>query len=353
MFVALGVGAYGVGIFHLFTHAFFKALLFLGAGSVIHAMHHEQDMRAMGGLRRYIPFTAAMMGVGTLALTGFPGTAGYFSKDAIIEAAFASHRPGAAFAFLATVVAAFMTSFYSWRLYFMTFEQQPRWAGQGGEGHGAHESVEPDAHGHEAEAGSHADHGHGGHDHTPHESPLVMLVPLAVLAAGALLAGLLFRGAFIGEHADAFWKGALFFGPENHVMEEMHHVPGIVAFLPTIMMALGFGVAWYMYMVDQTSPATMAAQHPILYRFLLNKWYFDELYDTLFVRPAMRLGRFLWKTGDGRIIDGLGPDGVSARVLDITRGVVRVQSGYLYHYAFAMLIGVAALVTFYLATGAR
>ncbi len=353
MFVALGVGAYGVGIFHLFTHAFFKALLFLGAGSVIHAMHHEQDMRAMGGLRRYIPFTAAMMGVGTLALTGFPGTAGYFSKDAIIEAAFASHRPGAAFAFLATVVAAFMTSFYSWRLYFMTFEQQPRWAGQGGEGHGAQESVEHDAHGHEAEAASHADHGHGGHDHTPHESPLVMLVPLAVLAAGALLAGLLFRGAFIGEHADAFWKGALFFGPENHVMEEMHHVPGIVAFLPTIMMALGFGVAWYMYMVDQTSPATMAAQHPILYRFLLNKWYFDELYDTLFVRPAMRLGRFLWKTGDGRIIDGLGPDGVSARVLDITRGVVRVQSGYLYHYAFAMLIGVAALVTFYLATGAR
>jgi NADH-quinone oxidoreductase subunit L len=136
-------------------------------------------------------------------------------------------------------------------------------------------------------------------------------------------------------------------------MEEMHHVPGIVAFLPTIMMALGFGVAWYMYMVDQTSPATMASQHPILYRFLLNKWYFDELYDALFVRPAMRLGRFLWKTGDGRIIDGLGPDGISARVLDVTRGVVRVQSGYLYHYAFAMLIGVAALVTFYLATGAR
>ena len=180
-----------------------------------------------------------------------------------------------------------------------------------------------------------------------------MLGPLVVLAVGALLAGLVFHGAFIGEHADEFWKGALFFGPDNHIMEEMHHAPRLVAWLPTIMMALGFGLAWYMYQVNRTAPANLAAQHPILYRFLLNKWYFDEIYDAVFVRPAMRLGRFFWKTGDGRIIDGLGPDGVSARVLDVTRGVVRVQTGYLYHYAFAMLIGVAALVTFYLATGAR
>jgi NADH-quinone oxidoreductase subunit L len=350
MFVALGVGAYGVGIFHLFTHAFFKALLFLGAGSVIHAMHHEQDMRKMGGLRRYIPFTAAMMAVGTLALTGFPGTAGYYSKDAIIEAAFASHRPGAAFAFLATVVAAFMTSFYSWRLYFMTFEQQPRWAGPVAAAHGTHEGVEHAAADHDVEP---AAHGHGGHGHLPHESPLVILVPLAVLAAGAIFAGALFYGSFIGEHAAEFWKGALFFGPDNHVMEEMHHVPGLIRWLPTIMMALGFGFAWYMYMVDQAAPARLAAEHPMLYRFLLNKWYFDELYDALIVQPTMRLGRFLWKTGDGRIIDGLGPDGISARVLDVTRGVVRLQSGYLYHYAFAMLIGVAALITFYLFTGAR
>jgi NADH-quinone oxidoreductase subunit L len=354
MFVGLGVGAYGAGVFHLFTHAFFKALLFLGAGSVIHAMHHEQDIRHMGGLRRYVPFTAAVMAVGTLALTGFPFTAGYYSKDAIIEAAFASHRPGAAFAFLATVVAAFMTSFYSWRLFLMTFEQQPRWAHGGHHVSGDHEGVEHDERSRDVEPASHADHEHGHHgDHRPHESPLVMLIPLGVLAAGALLAGLLFHDAFIGEHAGDFWKGSLFFGPDNKIMEEIHHVPALIPWLPTIMMALGFGLAWYMYVVNQTAPRDLAAQHPMLYRFLLNKWYFDELYDAIFVRPAMRLGRFLWRTGDGRIIDGLGPDGVSARVLDVTRGVVRVQTGYLYHYAFAMLIGVAALVTFYLATGAR
>jgi NADH-quinone oxidoreductase subunit L len=372
MFVALGVGAYSAGIFHLFTHAFFKALLFLGAGSVIHAMHHEQDMRNMGGLRRSIPFTAAMMAIGTLALTGFPFTAGYYSKDAIIEAAFVSHRPGAAFAFLATVIAAMMTSFYSWRLFFMTFEQQPRWAGHGAGHHaqGAHEGVEHDDRSHDLEPAQAADHEHGGHDGeparaadhehgghdgepAPHESPLVMLVPLAVLAAGSVLAGVLFHDAFIGEDYNAFWKGSLFTAPDNKILEEIHHVPAIVPWLPTIMMALGFGLAWYMYLVEQTAPANLARRHPFLYRFLLNKWYFDELYDAIFVRPAMAIGRFLWRTGDQRIIDGLGPDGLSARVLDVTRGVVRVQSGYLYHYAFAMLIGVAALVTYYLFLGAR
>jgi len=336
MFVALGVGAYGAGIFHLFTHAFFKALLFLGAGSVIHAMHHEQDMRHMGNLRRYIPFTAAIMAIGTLALTGFPFTAGYYSKDAIIEAAFTSHRFGASFAFVATVFAALMTSFYSWRLFFMTFEGKARW-----DSHAATHG-EPEDH--------HA-HGHG--EHKPHESPMVMLVPLAILAAGAIAAGFLFKGAFIGEGYDAFWKGALFTAPGNNILEEMHHVPAWVAYSPFVMMLLGFLLALWMYIFDTRKPSQIANANPALYRFLLNKWYFDELYDVLFVRSAKRFGRFLWKFGDGKVIDGLGPDGISARVLDITRGVVRLQSGYVYHYAFAMLIGVAAFVSWYLIGGVR
>lgn len=180
-----------------------------------------------------------------------------------------------------------------------------------------------------------------------------MLLPLLVLAIGAVIAGAVFHNAFIGEGYQEFWKGALFTRPENHILEEMHHLPGWVPLLPTIMMALGFGLAWYMYIIDTKQPAKLAADHPILYRFLLNKWYFDELYDAIFVRPAMAIGRFFWRTGDQKIIDGLGPDGISARVLDVTRGVVRVQTGYVYHYAFAMLIGVAALVTFYLFRGAH
>jgi NADH-quinone oxidoreductase subunit L len=180
-----------------------------------------------------------------------------------------------------------------------------------------------------------------------------MLLPLIVLAIGALIAGFIFHDYFIGEKYNEFWKGALATGPENHILEEMHHVPGWVPFLPTLMMALGFVLAWYMYIIDAKQPAKLAADHPILYRFLLNKWYFDELYDAIFVRPAMAIGRFFWRTGDQKIIDGLGPDGISARVLDVTRGAVRLQSGYVYHYAFAMLIGVAALVTFYLFRGAH
>jgi NADH-quinone oxidoreductase subunit L len=357
MFVALGVGAYGAGIFHLFTHAFFKALLFLGAGSVIHAMHHEQDIRNMGGLRRFIPFTTAMMAIGTLALTGFPFTAGYYSKDAIIEAAYASQRVGADFAFLAVVVAALVTSFYSWRLFFLTFESPARWAGGGTHAaHGDHEGFEHDERGQDVESAHHADleHLQHGHDHpAPHESPLVMLVPLAVLALGAIVTGGVFYGSFVGHEYGDFWKGALFTRPENTILEDMHHVPALVVWLPTIMMLLGFGLAVWMYRIDTRKPAQLAAQHPMLYRFLLNKWYFDELYDLLFVRSATRLGHFLWRTGDQRIIDGLGPDGISARVLDVTRGAVRIQTGYLYHYAFAMLIGVAALVSWYLVSGAR
>ncbi|RWG80406.1 NADH-quinone oxidoreductase subunit L [Mesorhizobium sp.] len=319
MFVALGVGAYGAAIFHLFTHAFFKALLFLGSGSVIHAVSDEQDMRKMGGLRTLIPKTYWMMVVGTLALTGVGipatviGTAGFFSKDAIIETSFASHNAVAGFAFILLVIAACFTSFYSWRLIFMTFHGEPR---------ASHEVM-----------------------HHVHESPPVMLVPLYVLAAGALFAGLIFHGAFIGEGYGEFWKASLFTLPENHILHEIHELPLWVELAPFIAMVIGFAVAWKFYIRSPELPRSVAANHSLLYGFLLNKWYFDELYDVLFVRPAKRLGRFLWKTGDGAIIDGLGPDGISARVVDVTNRVVKLQTGYLYHYAFAMLIGVAALVT--------
>ncbi|HMM14183.1 MAG TPA: NADH-quinone oxidoreductase subunit L [Parvibaculum sp.] len=319
MFVALGVGAYGAAIFHLFTHAFFKALLFLGSGSVIHAMSDEQDMRKMGGLYKLIPATYAMMLIGTLALTGFPLTAGYFSKDAIIEAAYAGQNPAHMFAFTLTVFAAFLTSFYSWRLIFMTFHGKSR-------------------------ADQHT------LEHV-HESPLVMLVPLIVLAIGALGAGLLFERYFIGEAHEAFWLESIYRGAENHIMHAMHSVPSWAALLPTVMMVLGFLLSWYFYIARPDLPAELARTQAPLYKFLLNKWYFDELYDWIFVRPAFWLGRVLWKQGDGRIIDGIGPDGVSARVLDVTRGVVRLQSGYLYHYAFAMLLGVAALATYFILGG--
>jgi NADH-quinone oxidoreductase subunit L len=356
MFVGLGVGAYAAGIFHLFTHAFFKALLFLGAGSVIHAMHHEQDIRNMGGLARYIPLTTAAMAIGTLALTGFPGFAGYFSKDSIIEAAFMSHRPGAVFAFLATVVAVLMTSFYSWRLFFLTFTGRPRWAGvhdHQGPVRGAHEGAAHDTTGHDVSPAPHIPHEHhDAHgDHTPHESPLTILIPLAVLALGSVVAGFAFKEAFIGHDYDGFWKGVLAAAPDNKIIEEIHHVPALVAWAPAVMMLLGFAVAFWFYVANPRVPVEVARQHSSLYRFLLNKWYFDELFDTIFVRPAVRLGRFLWKKGDGWLIDGFGPDGVSARVIEVTRGVVRLQTGYVYHYAFAMLIGVAALMTWYLAGG--
>ncbi|MCX8504081.1 MAG: NADH-quinone oxidoreductase subunit L [Alphaproteobacteria bacterium] len=342
MFVALGSGAYGAGVFHLFTHAFFKALLFLGAGSVIHAMHHEQDIRNMGGLFKKIPLTGTMMAIGTLALTGFPMTAGFFSKDAIIEAAFASHSVAQSYAFILLVLAAGMTSFYSWRLFFLTFLGKPRW------GHEAH------AHDHDHHAHAHGDHDHDhGHSHEPHESPLVMTIPLILLGAGALLAGIVFAPAFIGEGYNEFWKGALFTSEHNHILHTMHEVPEWVKQSPFIMMVGGFALAWVFYIGKPEWPSQLAASQPLLYKFLLNKWYFDELYDVVFVRTAKRVGRFLWKQGDGRVIDGLGPDGVSARVLNVTDWTVRMQSGYLYHYAFAMLIGLAGFLTWYMFGGAH
>jgi NADH-quinone oxidoreductase subunit L len=318
MFVAMGVGAYSVGMFHLFTHAFFKALLFLGSGSVINAMHHEQDMRHMGGLKDRIPFTYVMMIIGTLALTGFPLTAGYFSKDAIIEAAYVGHNPMAFYAFICTVGAALLTSFYSWRLIFKTFHGEP----------------------HDRQ-----------HWRDAHESPWVMLIPLIVLALGSILAGLPFKEIFAGHGVEGFFRESLTFAKGNNILEHMHEVPLSIGILPTVMMALGFVVAWQFYIRRPDIPVELARQHEVLYKFLLNKWYFDEIYDALIVEPTKRLGRLLWKGGDGWLIDGFGPDGVSARVLDVTRNVVRLQSGYLYHYAFAMLIGAAAFITWFMFAG--
>jgi len=313
MFVAMGAGAYSVGIFHLFTHAFFKALLFLGSGSVITAMHHEQDIRNMGGLWRKIPLTFGVMFVGTLSLTGFPMFAGYFSKDAIIESAYASQNPAAFYAFLLTVAAAALTAFYSWRLIFKTFFGEP----------------------HDKE-----------HYEAAHESPLVMTIPLVILAIGSIGAGYPFEELFAGHGIEEFFRESLKMNP--NIIEAMHQIPQSIAFLPTVMMVLGFAVSFIFYISRPYLPVELASQHRLLYEFLLNKWYFDELYDLIFVRPAKWLGRFLWKQGDGFVIDGFGPDGVSARVLDVTRNVVRLQSGYLYHYAFAMLIGVAALITWFM-----
>jgi NADH-quinone oxidoreductase subunit L len=318
MFVAMGVGAYSVGMYHLFTHAFFKALLFLGSGSVIHAMHHEQDIRHMGGLRKKIPQTYWLMVIGTLALTGFPLTAGFFSKDAIIEAAFMGKNPLAPYAFAATVIAACLTSFYSWRLIFRTF-----W----GEPHDHH------------------------HYEAAHESPLVMMVPLYVLAAGSILAGYPFAEYFAGHHVQEFFRQSI--AQSQAVIDAIHHVPFWVKATPFVMMLIGFLVAVQFYLRDPSIPVKLARDHQLLYRFLLNKWYFDELYDLIFVRPAKWLGYTLWKRGDGWLIDGFGPDGVSARVLDVTRNVVRLQTGYLYHYAFAMLIGAALLITWFMFAGAR
>jgi NADH-quinone oxidoreductase subunit L len=314
MFAAEGVGAYGAGMFHLFTHASFKALLFLGAGAVIHALHHEQDLRRMGALRKVLPFTWAMMLIGTLSLTGFPFTAGFVSKDAIIEATYAAHSWVGNYAFVLTLIAAVLTSFYSWRLMFLAFEGKPR---------------EP------KEVLEHA-----------HEPPWTMGIPLALLALGALLLGGLFAHLFIGTGQTEFWRGSLVTHEGAH-----HEVPLWVMLAPTVAMALGLVTAWYFYIRNPLVPFGLAKRFRGAHQFLLNAWYFDALYDAIFVRPAKWLGRFLWKTGDGTIIDGLGPDGVSARVIDITNRVVKLQSGYIYHYAFVMLIGVAALITYFLFAG--
>lgn len=316
MFFALGVSAYSAAIFHLMTHAFFKALLFLGAGSVIHAMSDEQDMRNMGGIYKKIPLTYSLMWIGSLALAGVPFFAGYWSKDIIIEAAFARDSGVGFYAFWLGIAAAFMTAFYSWRLLFMTFHGKPRAS---------------------AEVMSHV-----------HESPLVMTVPLMVLAVGAVLAGYIGYNSFVGHDMDAFWGPAIKVLEGNNVVELAHQVPTWVKLLPIFMGAAGIGGAYIFYMMKPGLPEACAKALPGVYKFLLNKWYFDELYDAIFVRPALRIGRIFWKQGDGAIIDGFGPDGVSNATRMFAGVTGKLQSGYVYHYAFAMLIGVVAIVSWYL-----
>ena len=338
MFVAAGVGVYSVAMFHLFTHAFFKAMLFLGAGSVIHATHHEQDMRNYGGLRKKIPLTFWAMMIGTLAITGVGiplthfGFAGFISKDAVIESAYAG---GPTMIFWLLVAGAAMTSFYSWRLMFMTFYGESR---AHGHGHG---------HGHDA-------HGHDDHHHEPHESPMVMLIPLGVLALGAVFAGMIWYQPFFGhgEHVLEWFHGAISMtatvavdGHEKLVLDAAHYVPKWVKVAPFAAMLLGLGLAYIMYIRRPDLPGKLAAEHKPLYEFLLNKWYFDEIYDAIFVRPAKWLGGALWKRGDGNVIDGT-INGIAMGIVPwLTRLAGRAQSGYVFHYAFAMVLGILGLVT--------
>ncbi|GAA4768224.1 NADH-quinone oxidoreductase subunit L [Novosphingobium ginsenosidimutans] len=343
MFFAAGVGAYNAAMFHLFTHAFFKALLFLGAGSVIHAMHHEQDMRFYGGLRKQIPLTFWAMMAGTLAITGVgvywlhAGFAGFHSKDAILEAAFASGKEAGQFAFWVGVTAALMTSFYSWRLIFLTFFGKPRWAGSEHIQHAVHD----DHHGHDDHARGHAHHDDGTAGYHPHESPLSMLIPLGVLTLGAVFAGWVFSHGFL-ESAE-FWNGSLFYN--EHLMHAMHEVPLWVKLSATVVMLLGLSGAWYAYIRNPEFPAKVVGQIDVLYRFVYNKWYFDELYNFLFVRPAFWLGDKFWKLGDIGFIDRFGPNGAAWTVQQGTRFAQKVQSGYLYSYALVMLLGLTAAVT--------
>ena len=354
MFFAAGVGAYGAAMFHLFTHAFFKALLFLGAGSVIHAMHHEQDMRYYGALRKEIPVTFWAMTAGTLAITGvgIPGTlfgfAGFFSKDSILESAYAAGGPGTT-AFLIGITAALLTSFYSWRLVFLTFFGKARWAGSEHIQHAVHDAHGHDSHGHD----DHAHDDHHGHDahaigtagYHPHESPLVMLIPLIVLAIGAVAAGYVFHHAFIDAEGGAHFWAPSTLAFDAHLMHASHEVPLWVKWSPFAVMATGLFVAYMAYIRHTDWPAKFTAQFHVLYDFLLNKWYFDELYDAIFVKPAFAIGRFFWKRGDEGTIDRFGPNGMAALVVAGGRLTRRLQSGYLYTYALVMLLGLAAAVT--------
>jgi NADH-quinone oxidoreductase subunit L len=315
MFIAAGVSAYDAAIFHLMTHAFFKALLFLGSGCVIHALSGDQDMRRMGGLRRILPWTCALMWIGSLSLAGIFPFSGYYSKDVILESAWASGSGVGLYAFCLGIVAAFMTAFYSWRLLFLTFEGKPR---------AAPETM-----------------------HHAHEAPWVMIAPLLLLATGAVVAGRLGFNLFVGDGRADFWRDSILVLPAHDSIEGAHHAPFYISYLPLVLGLLGIATAWYMYIRKTGVPAQLAQSFRPIYTFLLHKWYFDELYDFLFVRPAFWLGRGLWKRGDGTVIDGFGPDGVSEVTIDFSVIVSRLQTGYLYHYAFAMLIGVVVLVSWY------
>ena len=320
MFFALGVGAYPAAIFHLMTHAFFKALLFLGAGSVIHGMDDEQDMRKMGGLYPKMKVTAALMWIGSLALAGVGipilgiGFAGFYSKDIILESAFAAHTGVGQYAFWFGIFAALMTAFYSWRLLFLTFHGRTR-------------------------ADEHT------FDHA-HESPPVMIIPLLVLAIGAIFSGYLAYEYFVGHDMDDFWGASILM--LSDIIEEAHHVPKWVKILPIAVGVIGILGAFVMYMSKPGWPAAFVAKIKPIHTFVYNKWFFDELYDRIFVRPSFVLGRGLWKSGDGAVIDGVGPDGIAAATRDLAGRASRLQSGYVYHYAFAMLIGLVLFASWFL-----
>ena len=315
MFVALGSGAYQIAIFHLFTHAFFKALLFLGSGSVIHAVSDEQDIRKMGGLYKLIPFTWVVMLIGTLGLTGAPLMSGYYSKDGIIEAAFVSQTEGNLYAFYLLVLSALLTSFYSWRLIFLTFNGK------------SNISTEIFS--------------------KIHESPKVMLFPLFILSIFTIFSGVFFVDYFMYHDYQYLWQSSIYLSENNHVIESIHYVPKWVKYSPLVMMVIGLITAVIFYLLYPKVPKFLSSQFNPVYKFLLNKWYFDEIYEFIFVRNISRIGNFLSNFGDKRIIDGLGPDGISLRVMDIAKQISRIQTGYIYHYAFAMLIGLMLFITYF------
>ena len=315
MFFAAGVSAYPAAMFHLTTHAFFKALLFLGAGSVIHALSDEQDLRKMGGIWRQVPVTYAMMWIGSLALAGFPFFAGFYSKDMILEAAFAAHTGVGQLAFWLGCAAALLTAFYSWRLLIMAFHGTPRAS---------------------ADVMSHV-----------HESPKVMLLPLVPLALGAIFAGFVGYEMFVGHDYQQFWGDAIFILPEHQAMENAHHVPKWVKLLPIFLAASGVALAYLAYSMMPSIPGKVVSLFKPVHNFFFNKWYFDELYDAIFVKPSVRIGAMLWQRGDKATIDGFGPDGITAMVLRISQSASRLQSGYVYHYAFAMMIGIVVLLSWY------
>jgi NADH-quinone oxidoreductase subunit L len=350
MFFAAGVGAYGAAMFHLFTHAFFKALLFLGAGSVIHAMHHEQDMRYYGGLRKHIPLTFYAMLAGTLAITGVGvlgvfGFAGFYSKDAILEAAWARGTGASQFAFWAGAVAALLTSFYSWRLMFLTFWGKPRWEQSEHIQHAVH-----DDHGHDDHAHGHDDNhdvyssGDGTAGYHPHESPVSMLIPLGILSLGAVFAGFVFHHEFID--GASFWNGSIFYN--EGLIHAMHGVPLWVKLTASAVMLIGFACAYLAYIAKPEIPGKFVASFGALHNFVYRKWYFDELYDALFVKPAFALGRAFWQIGDIGTIDRFGPNGIAWVVERSSVAAKTIQSGYVYSYALIMLLGLVAAVTYVL-----
>ena len=315
MFFAAGVSAYPAAMFHLTTHAFFKALLFLGAGSVIHALSDEQDLRKMGGIWRQVPVTYAMMWIGSLALAGFPFFAGFYSKDFVLEAAWAAHTGVGQLAFWLGCLAALLTAFYSWRLIILAFHGTPR------------ASAETMAH--------------------VHESPKIMTLPLVPLALGAIFSGWLGYEMFVGHHWHDFWGDSILVLSSHHAMEGAHHVPKWVKWLPVGLATAGVLGAYIAYMLIPSLPSRTVSVFRPVHQFFFNKWYFDELYDAIFVKPSVKIGQMLWQRGDKDTIDGFGPDGISAAVLRVSGRLSQLQTGYVYHYAFAMMIGVVVLLSWY------